>query len=182
MIFGEGGLEVSVEELIAVAQLPVGAVGGAGLGGDLGSERDEIGVEGDGVEIGVGWGGFGEFGETGGEWRGGGAWGGGEDEGIAQAGAEAAHFGEADEVEEVARVEGFGRGLGEACGEGDGRGLGEVAEEELAIREGGKELAFEAGAAEVGTGVLGGAEAEKVERGRGGDFSGRDGGGEDVDV
>jgi hypothetical protein len=34
----------------------------------------------------------------------------------------------------------------------------------LAIGEGGEELAFEAGAAEVGTGVLGGAEAEKVER------------------
>jgi hypothetical protein len=60
--------------------------------------------------------------------------------------------------------------------------LREVAEEELAIGEGCEELAFEAGAAEVGTGVLGGAEAEKVERGRGGDFSGRDGGGEDVDV
>jgi hypothetical protein len=60
-------------------------------------------------------------------------------------------------------VEGFGRGLGKACGEGDGRVVGEVAEEELAIREGCEKLAFEADAAEVGTGVLGGAEAEEVE-------------------
>jgi hypothetical protein len=42
--------------------------------------------------------------------------------------------------------------------------LGEVAQEELAIGQGGEELAFETGAAEVGTRVLGGAEAEKVER------------------
>jgi hypothetical protein len=60
--------------------------------------------------------------------------------------------------------------------------VGEVAEEELAIGQGGEKLAFEADAAEVGAGVLGGAEAEEVERGRGGDFSGRNGGGEDVDV
>jgi hypothetical protein len=60
--------------------------------------------------------------------------------------------------------------------------LGEVAEEELAIGEGCEELAFEAGAAEVGAGFRGGAEAEEVERGRGGDFSGRNGRREDVDV
>jgi hypothetical protein len=41
--------------------------------------------------------------------------------------------------------------------------LREVAEEELAIREGGEKLAFESDAAEVGTGVPGGAESEEVE-------------------